>query len=100
VEKSAMHWADVLANQLLEEKKKHVLATGITPSGPIHIGNMREILTTDAVYRSIIEKGGDADFIYIADTDNDMIRQDIPNGIKGCFFKFPEILDIFFRISR
>ena len=38
-----MHWADVLADKLLKEDKKHVLATGITPSGPIHIGNMREI---------------------------------------------------------
>ena len=46
-----MHWADVLADELLKKQKKHVLATGITPSGPIHIGNMREILTTDAVYR-------------------------------------------------
>ena len=72
-----MHWADVLADQLLKEKKKHVLATGITPSGPIHIGNMREILTTDAVYRSIIEKGGDADFIYIAD-DFDPLRKVYP----------------------
>ena len=34
-----MHWADVLADELLKEDKKHVLATGITPSGPIHIGH-------------------------------------------------------------
>jgi lysyl-tRNA synthetase class 1 len=72
-----MHWADVLVDQLLKEKKIHVLATGITPSGPIHIGNMREILTTDAVYRSIIEKGGNADFIYIAD-DFDPLRKVYP----------------------
>lgn len=72
-----MHWADVLADQLLKVKKKHVFATGITPSGPIHIGNMREILTTDAVYRSLIEKGGDADFIYIAD-DFDPLRKVYP----------------------
>ena len=60
-----MHWADVIAADLIKEDKKHVLATGITPSGPIHIGNMREVLTTDAVYRSLIKKGADADFIYI-----------------------------------
>jgi lysyl-tRNA synthetase class 1 len=72
-----MHWADILADKLLIKKKKHVLATGITPSGPIHIGNMREILTTDAVYRSLIEKGGDADFIYIAD-DYDPLRKVYP----------------------
>jgi lysyl-tRNA synthetase, class I len=72
-----MHWADVLADELLKEDKKHILATGITPSGPIHIGNMREILTTDAVYRCLIAKGGDAELIYIAD-DYDHLRKVYP----------------------
>jgi len=72
-----MHWADVLADELLKEGKKHVLATGITPSGPIHIGNMREILTTDAVYRSLTEKGGDGKLIYVAD-DYDPLRKVYP----------------------
>jgi lysyl-tRNA synthetase class 1 len=72
-----MHWADVLAEDLLKEDKKHVLATGITPSGPIHIGNMREVLTTDAVFRSVIKKGGDAELIYIAD-DFDNLRKVYP----------------------
>lgn len=73
-----MHWADVLAEELLKKQTKHVLATGITPSGPIHIGNMREILTTDAVYRCLIEKGGDAEFIYICD-DYDPLRKVYPH---------------------
>jgi len=73
-----MHWADVLAEDLLKKQRKHVLATGITPSGPIHIGNMREILTTDAVYRCLVEKGGDAEFIYICD-DYDPLRKVYPH---------------------
>lgn len=64
----AVHWADVVAEKLLEKGKKHVLATAITPSGPIHIGNMREVLTTEAVYRALKDKGGDAELIYIGDT--------------------------------
>lgn len=72
-----MHWADVLAKQLAEKADKHVLATGITPSGPIHIGNMREVLTTDAVYRALIKLGVDAEFIYIAD-DFDHLRKVYP----------------------
>jgi len=72
-----MHWADVLADELLKENKKHVLATGITPSGPIHIGNMREILTTDAVYRSLKDKGGICELIYVAD-DFDPLRKVYP----------------------
>jgi len=72
-----MHWADVLAEELLKDDKKNVLATGITPSGPIHIGNMREVLTTDAVYRSVLEKSGKANLIYIAD-DFDHLRKVYP----------------------
>ncbi len=60
-----MHWADVLADELLKEGKKHVLATGITPSGPIHIGNMREIFTTDAVYRCLKSKGGNVYGLFV-----------------------------------
>lgn len=72
-----VHWAEVLAEDLLRDERQHVLATGITPSGPIHIGNMREVLTTDAVYRSLKEKGATADFIYIAD-DFDHLRKVYP----------------------
>ena len=63
-----MHWADVAAKKLCATQKKHVLATAITPSGPIHIGNMREILTTDAVYRSLKQMGCTGELIYIGDT--------------------------------
>ncbi|RLF58513.1 MAG: lysine--tRNA ligase [Thermoplasmata archaeon] len=71
-----MHWADVLASQL-EEGKHHVIATGITPSGPIHIGNMREILTADAIYRAALDRGLDAELIYVAD-DFDQLRKVYP----------------------
>lgn len=63
-----MHWADVVAEKLAKEKKKHVLATAITPSGYIHVGNLREVITTDAVYRALKEKGMEAELIYIGDT--------------------------------
>jgi lysyl-tRNA synthetase, class I len=69
-----MHWADVLAAQLLERGGKHTFATAITPSGPIHVGNMREVLTGDAVHRALKRlaaqqgKHLETDFIYIADS--------------------------------
>lgn len=72
-----VHWADVAAKKLNEISKKHVLATAITPSGPIHIGNMREVLTTDAVYRSLISLEGDGQLIYIGDT-YDPLRKRYP----------------------
>jgi lysyl-tRNA synthetase class 1 len=63
-----MHWADVLAEELIEEADEHVLATAITPSGPIHVGNLREVLTTEAVHRSLRERGAASQLLYIGDT--------------------------------
>ncbi|UCG67976.1 MAG: lysine--tRNA ligase, partial [Thermoplasmata archaeon] len=63
-----MHWVDVESEKLLVFSKKHVVATGITPSGDIHVGNMREILTGEVICRGLKEKGVDAQLIYIGDT--------------------------------
>lgn len=63
-----MHWADVLAKKLLERSGSHTLATAITPSGPIHVGNMREVLTSEMVHRAIQDAGGESEFLYIADS--------------------------------
>lgn len=64
----AIHWADVVAEDVLKRGKKHTVASGITPSGAIHIGNMREVVTADAIYRALRDKGADVRLIYIADT--------------------------------
>jgi lysyl-tRNA synthetase class 1 len=38
----SMHWADMATIEDLKiSKQKHIVASGITPSGNIHIGNMR-----------------------------------------------------------
>lgn len=63
-----IHWADVIAEKILEKKESVRIATGITPSGHIHLGNLREMLTADAIRRAISERGGDAEIVYIADT--------------------------------
>ena len=63
----AVHWADVIAENMLKENSKHLLATGITPSCGINISNVREAVIADAVYRALLDRGGDADFICIAD---------------------------------
>ncbi len=72
-----MHWADVVAEKLLASGKKHVISSGITPSGPIHLGSMREILTADAIVKAVNDKGGDAELIYIAD-NADPLRKVYP----------------------
>ncbi len=63
-----MHWADVVAEKLMQRGDEHVLATAITPSGPIHVGNLREVMTTEAIYRALKDRGAKAKLIFIADT--------------------------------
>jgi lysyl-tRNA synthetase class 1 len=62
----SVHWADVIA-QTLQDSGPQTIATGITPSGPVHIGNMREVMTADAVFRALKDRGIEARLIFIAD---------------------------------
>lgn len=72
-----MHWADVIALKLKEIEGPHRIATGITPSGHIHVGNMREILTGDIVHRACQDASVDSTLYYLAD-DFDPLRKVYP----------------------
>ncbi len=63
-----MHWVDVESERLKSFSERHVIATGITPSGDIHVGNMREILTGEVIARGLKQKNIEAELIYIGDT--------------------------------
>lgn len=63
----APHWADAIAERVVAEDRPPVLSTGISPSGEIHIGNMREVLTADAVYRALRDRGVPARFNFVSD---------------------------------
>src|SRR5213594_274195 len=46
------HWADEIADEILKQGQgPHEISTGISPSGEIHIGNLREVITADVIYR-------------------------------------------------
>jgi lysyl-tRNA synthetase, class I len=65
----AQHWADLLADDMINQRgRRHVVNTGITPSGEIHVGNMREVVTADAIHRVLAERGDESRLLYIADT--------------------------------
>ena len=70
-----IHWADAKAAQVPEGRQ--LVATGITPSGPIHLGNMREVMTGDMIYKALLKKGTEAELVYIAD-DFDPLRKVYP----------------------
>jgi lysyl-tRNA synthetase class 1 len=64
---TATHWADRTAAEVVATEIPAVISTGISPSGEIHIGNLREVLTADAVYRALKERGADVRFNFVAD---------------------------------
>ncbi|HKQ97329.1 MAG TPA: lysine--tRNA ligase [Candidatus Polarisedimenticolia bacterium] len=63
----AHHWADEIAEQIARIPGRHEISTGISPSGEIHIGNLREVITADVVFRALRERGVDVVLDYVAD---------------------------------
>ncbi len=80
--KNSFHWADINADKIIRERKKlfdsgkdaFVCASGITPSGTVHIGNFREIISVELVVRALRDKGEKVRFIYSWD-DYDVFRK-------------------------
>ena len=83
----SIFWSDEIASNILKTDRKLVVNTGITPSGEIHVGNLREILTADTVYRSLKEHKEDVQFNYIAD-NYDPLRHVYPFLDEKIFSEF------------
>jgi lysyl-tRNA synthetase class 1 len=75
--RAAAHWADETAAKIIRErgeKDLYTCASGITPSGTVHIGNFREIISVDLVVRALRDMGKNVRFIYSWD-DYDVFRK-------------------------
>src|SRR5262252_1755988 len=68
------HWADEIAEKVAAAGDRHEISTGISPSGEIHIGNLREVMTADVIYRALKERGSEAGFHYVADNFDPLRR--------------------------
>ena len=76
VQPISSHWADTTAIRVIAqkgEKEIYTVASGITPSGTVHIGNFREVITVDLVARALRKLGRNVRFIYSWD-DFDRIK--------------------------
>jgi lysyl-tRNA synthetase class 1 len=72
-----LHWVDEVAKLVIEKRpnqKLYTVASGITPSGVVHIGNFREIITVDLVAKALERLGKKVRFIYSWD-DYDVFRK-------------------------
>ncbi|MDR0383923.1 MAG: lysine--tRNA ligase [Christensenellaceae bacterium] len=62
-----MHWSIELANQVLKKysnKDRYTIASGISPSGSVHIGNYREFVTNYYVARALQNMGKNVRMIF------------------------------------
>lgn len=78
-------WISRLADEVAEESKrrgtKPLAASGLSPSGNIHLGNFREVMSPHLVADELRRRGVDAEHIISWD-DYDRFRK-VPNGIPG-----------------
>jgi lysyl-tRNA synthetase class 1 len=89
----AGHWADNYAEKIIREKGEkdlYVCASGITPSGTVHIGNFREIISVELVVRALRDRGKKVRFIYSWD-DYDVFRK-VPKNMPN-----PQMLERYLR---
>ena len=77
-------WAQRVAENL--GAGPHVVVTGISTSGYIHVGNLREVLVGEAVANALRARGEEVRFVFHADTI-DPLRKIAP-GIPESFEEF------------
>ncbi|MCL2301403.1 MAG: lysine--tRNA ligase [Firmicutes bacterium] len=78
-----MHWAQRIADEIIarEDKREYVCATGISPSGSVHIGNFRDTVTAWFVCLALRGRGKQARLLYSWD-DYDRLRK-IPANVAA-----------------
>jgi lysyl-tRNA synthetase class 1 len=75
------HWADQAARRTIAahpDAELFVVEAGITPSGVVHIGNLREVITVDFLARALRDQVVKVRFIYSWD-DFDVFRKVPPD---------------------
>ncbi|MFQ3275673.1 MAG: lysyl-tRNA synthetase class 1 [Candidatus Nanohaloarchaea archaeon] len=87
--KQPLFWSDQLAfgtTRKFDEEDEYVCAAGISPSGIVHAGNFREIITVDFVVKSLKKMDENVRFIYSWD-DYDRFRK-VPENVPDEFEKY------------
>ena len=81
------HWIERTADELKEwNVKKHVIASGTSISGSIHIGNSCDVFIANAIGKQLKESGEIAETIWIAD-DHDPLRK-VPYPLPENYDKY------------
>ncbi|MER5372263.1 lysine--tRNA ligase [Streptomyces sp. NPDC002132] len=87
-------WVSRFADEVIEESERRapgkpvVVASGLSPSGPIHLGNLREVMTPHLVADEVRRRGHEVRHLISWD-DYDRYRK-VPNGIPGVDASYAE----------
>lgn len=83
-----MFWLTKIVDDILaaHPKGELVVSSGVSPSGPYHMGTLREVLTAEAVAREINRRGHKATHIHVSD-DLDVFRK-VPSNIAEDFKQY------------
>ena len=74
------YWLDHVVDAVVREMadgREVIVSTGITPSGPYHVGHSREILTGDALYKGLKARGIKVRHLHFVDA-YDALRKRYP----------------------
>lgn len=80
-------WVSRFADEVIADSERRapgkpvVVASGLSPSGPIHLGNLREVMTPHLVADEIRRRGYEVRHLISWD-DYDRYRK-VPNGVPG-----------------
>lgn len=83
------HWSTVLADKILEkfpDQSVYTCAAGISPSGVVHFGNFRDVITSFGVYKALLKKDKKAKMIFSWD-DFDRFRK-VPAGLDESYEQY------------
>lgn len=69
-------WADELAQKINQGKKrKFFVSTMVTPSGPIHLGNLKEVMVGYLISQALQKRGNQVSFNFFADNFDHLRRR-------------------------
>ena len=77
-----MDWLKKIANEIVSKRKGRafVIASGLTTSGPAHLGTLSEFIYPYSIVQELRRRGYDAEFIFVADIMDAF--DDIPQTLK------------------
>ena len=89
MENNSQHWSKTIAELVLKRfpaRKVYACAAGITPSGRVHFGNFRDVMTSLAVAKQLQKLGKNVRLIFSWD-DFDRFRR-VPQEVDESFKKY------------